>query len=157
MFISTKGRYALRIMIELAVRNSEDYIPLRELTESQCISVKYLESIISVLVKANFVDGLRGKGGGYRLSKKPEEYTVGSILRLTESSLAPVSCLECDVNTCERADICPTLPMWKKLYNMINEYFESITLKDIIEDKDLTGINFKCNDTYIKNTDNKRK
>ena len=111
MFISTKGRYALRIMIELAVRNSDCYIPLRELTESQGISVKYLEAIISVLVKANFVDGLRGKGGGYRLSRNPEEYTVGSILKLTEGSLAPVSCLECDVNTCERADICPTLPM----------------------------------------------
>ncbi len=154
MFISTKGRYALRIMIELAVRNSDCYIPLRELTESQGISVKYLEAIISVLVKANFVDGLRGKGGGYRLSRNPEEYTVGSILKLTEGSLAPVSCLECDVNTCERADICPTLPMWKKLYNMINDYFESITLKDILEDKDLTGIDFKCDDIFIKREKN---
>ena len=154
MFISTKGRYALRIMIELAVRNSDCYIPLRELTESQGISVKYLEAIISVLVKANFVDGLRGKGGGYRLSRNPEEYTVGSILKLTEGSLAPVSCLECDVNTCERADICPTLPMWKKLYNMINDYFESITLKDILEDKDLTGIDFKCDDIFKKKKKN---
>lgn len=150
MFISTKGRYALRIMLELAVRNSEDYIPLRELTKSQGISIKYLEAIISVLVKANYVEGLRGKGGGYKLSKSPEEYTVGSILRLTEGSLAPVACLECDVNTCERADKCPTLPMWEKLHEFIDGYFDSITLQDILEDRNLTHKDFICEDLYSR-------
>lgn len=150
MFISTKGRYALRIMLELASRNTEEYIPLRELTESQGISMKYLESIISVLVKANYVEGLRGKGGGYKLSKRPDEYTVGGILRLTEGSLAPVSCLECEVNTCERADKCPTLPMWSKLHSFINNYFDSITLEDILKDKNLEQKDFYCEDLYLK-------
>lgn len=154
MFISTKGRYALRIMLELAARNSEDYIPLRELTKSQGISIKYLEAIISALVKANYVEGLRGKGGGYKLSKRPGEYTVGSILRLTEGSLAPVSCLECDVNTCERADKCPTLPMWKKLQEFIDGYFDSITLEDLLEDKNLTHKDFICEDLHSRKRTN---
>lgn len=150
MFISTKGRYALRIMLELASRNTDDYIPLRELTESQGISMKYLESIISVLVKANYVEGLRGKGGGYKLSKAPEEYTVGGILRLTEGSLAPVSCLECEENTCERADKCPTLPMWQKLHDFINNYFDSITLNDLLKDRNLDNKDFFCEDLSSK-------
>lgn len=155
MFISTKGRYALRIMLELASRNTEDHVPLRELTESQSISVKYLESIISVLAKANYVDGLRGKGGGYRLSKAPGEYTVGSILRLTEGSLAPVACLECEENNCERADTCPTLPMWEKLYNIINNYFDNITLEDLLEDKNLSKKDFSCKDLCLNDESRK--
>lgn len=91
---------------------------------------------------------MRGKGGGYKLSKSPEEYTVGSILRLTEGSLAPVSCLECDVNTCERADKCPTLPMWQKLKGFIDGYFDSITLQDLLEDRNLSHKDFVCNDLF---------
>ena len=91
---------------------------------------------------------MRGKGGGYKLSKSPEEYTVGSILRLTEGSLAPVSCLECDVNTCERADKCPTLPMWQKLQEFIDSYFDSITLKDLLEDRNLSHKDFVCDDLF---------
>ena len=140
MMISTKGRYALRVMIDLAARDSEAYIPLKEITQRQNISTKYLEAIISILVKANFVAGLRGKGGGYRLTRSPDQYTVGSILKLTEGTLAPVSCLQENVNHCQRADQCPTLPMWQKLDSMIDDYFESITLSDLVRQaKELGG------------------
>lgn len=131
MLISTKGRYALRVMLDLAENDSHEYVSLCSIAQREDISVKYLESIIVVLSKAGLLDGARGKGGGYRLCRKPEEYTVGEILRLTEGSLAPVSCLEGKSAGCERAKTCKTLPVWEKLGSMINEYLDSVTLADL--------------------------
>lgn len=133
MLVSTKGRYALRVMLELAQFGGEGYLPLAEIAERQDISVKYLESIISVLSKAGLVDGVRGKGGGYRLNRKPEEYSVGEILKLTEGSLAPVACLDCKPNKCERSESCKTLPMWEKLDEIICDYLNSVTLADLLK------------------------
>lgn len=133
MKISTKGRYALRLMLDLAINNTGEFIPLKNVSERQNISVKYLEQIITTLVKAGFVKGLRGSKGGYKIAKKPEDYTVGMILRLTEGSLAPVACLDDDVNTCERCDDCITLKLWRDLYNAINNVVDNVTLADLIE------------------------
>jgi len=133
VLVSTKGRYALRVMLELAQFGGEGYLPLTEIAERQDISVKYLESIISVLSKAGLVDGVRGKGGGYRLNRKPEEYSVGEILKLTEGSLAPVACLDCKPNKCERSESCKTLPMWEKLDEIICDYLNSVTLADLLK------------------------
>ena len=133
MKISTKGRYALRLMLDLALSNTGEYIPLKTVSERQEISVKYLEQIITTLVKAGFVKGLRGSKGGYKLAKEPDEYTVGMILRLTEGSLAPVACLDDEVNTCDRCDDCITLELWKQLYSAINNVVDNITLADLIE------------------------
>lgn len=133
MMVSTKGRYALRVMLDLAQYNTDEYIPLKKVTERQNISAKYLEAIIAILVRAGFVVGLRGKGGGYKLTKKPSEYTVGSILKLTEGSLAPVACLEADAELCARAEECLTLPMWQALDQMIDRYFEGITIEDLLQ------------------------
>lgn len=136
MMISTKGRYALRVMLDLAQTQSdlESYTPLKDIAERQQISQKYLESIMTVLSKAGFLDALHGKGGGYRLNRSPEEYTVGSILKLAEGTLSPVACVEADVN-CERASNCRTLPMWIKLDKMIDDYFESITVADLLKEE----------------------
>ena len=134
MIVSTKGRYALRVMLCLAQRGSDGYIPLKEIAESEEISQKYLESIMTILSKAGFVDAVHGKGGGYRLNRKCEEYTVGSILRLTEGSLAPVSCTTQGAAACSRSTCCQTLPMWEKLEKMINDFFEGITLADLLKD-----------------------
>lgn len=133
MKISTKGRYALRLMLDLAINNTGEFIPLKNVSERQNISVKYLEQIITTLVKAGFVKGLRGSKGGYKIAKKPEDYTVGMILRLTEGSLAPVACLDDDVNICERCDDCITLELWRDLYNAINNVVDNVTLADLIE------------------------
>ena len=133
MKISTKGRYALRLMLDLALNNTGEYIPLKSVSERQEISVKYLEQIITTLVKAGFVKGLRGSKGGYKLAKEPDEYTVGMILRLTEGSLAPVASLDEEVNTCDRCDDCITLELWKQLYSAINNVVDNITLADLIE------------------------
>lgn len=138
MMISTKGRYALRVMIDLAQHQADGYVPLKETADRQEISEKYLESILAVLVKNNFLTGLRGKGGGYRLSKAPDQYTVGSILRLTESSLAPVSCLEPGSLPCPRISECRTISMWQGLDKVINDYLDNITLADLAFD-DQTG------------------
>ena len=134
MKISTKGRYALRLMLDLAQCEEDKYIALKDVAERQQISVKYLEQIISVLVHAGYVKSVRGTGGGYMLSKQPQEYTVGMILRLTEGSLAPVSCLESEQNTCPRADDCVTLSVWEKLYDAINGVVDNITLADLVKD-----------------------
>lgn len=131
MMISTRGRYALRVMIDLAEHQSEGYIPLKEIAEREEISEKYLESIFKALVKGGILTGLRGKGGGYRLNQSPEQCTVGSILRLTEGSLAPVSCLDKKPVQCARASECRTLPMWQKLDTLINEFFDGITVADL--------------------------
>lgn len=133
MLISTKGRYALRVMLDLAEKSEpESYRRLDTIAEEQGISEKYLESIVNTLTKAGLLEGLRGRGGGYRLTKKPEEYSVGEILRVTDGSLAPVSCLECSPNLCEKADSCKTLPMWEKLDSMINGYLDSVSIKDLL-------------------------
>ena len=132
MLISTKGRYALRVMIDLAEHQAEGFIPLKVIAERQEISEKYLESIIKLLVKARLLNGVRGKGGGYQLTKSPDQYTVGSILRLTEDSLAPVSCLEPGAASCPRMTACRTLPLWQGLDKVINDYLDNITLMDLI-------------------------
>lgn len=132
MLVSTKGRYALRVMLELAQFEPGRAVPLPLIAERQGISEKYLESIVSVLVKAGLVEGLRGKGGGYRLKRALKEYSVGEILRLTEGSLAPVSCLEGMVNDCPRAAACQTLPMWETLDKLINDYLNSVSLEDLL-------------------------
>ncbi|MDO5140242.1 MAG: Rrf2 family transcriptional regulator [Eubacteriales bacterium] len=131
MLISTKGRYALRVMINLADHQNDGYIPLKTIADQEDISEKYLESIIKLLVKAHLVNGLRGKGGGYKLTKSPDQYNVGSILRLTEETLAPVSCLEKDAAVCPRASECRTLGLWQGLDKVINEYLDNITLADL--------------------------
>ena len=132
MLISTKGRYALRVMIDLAEHRSGEFISLKEIAQRQEISEKYLESIIRTLVKAKVVESLRGKGGGYRLTKNPEQYTVGEILRLTEGSLAPVACLDGDCKGCSRSDECPTLDVWKNLDKLINDYLDGVTLDALV-------------------------
>lgn len=134
MKISTRGRYAIRVMLDLAEHNDGNYIPLMDIAKRQEVSEKYLEAIVSVLSKNKFVYALRGKGGGYRLARTPGEYTAGSILRLTEGSLAPIACLEDEPNLCERADKCRTLGMWQGFYKLINEYFDSITLEDLMRE-----------------------
>lgn len=142
MLISTKGRYALRVMIDLAENQADGYIPLKTLAQRQDISEKYLESIIRMLVKEHLVTGLRGKGGGYMLTRKPDGYTAGDILRLTEESLAPVSCLEEGAAPCPRAADCRTLPLWKGLDRVISEYLDRVTLGELMKReenrKDLT-------------------
>ena len=132
MIVSTKGRYALRVMVNFAQRSADEYIPLKEIAESEGISQKYLESIMTVLSKAGFVDAVHGKGGGYRLNRNPEECTVGSILKQTEGSLATVSCTSQGPAACSRSTCCNTLPMWEKLDKMIDEFFEGITLADLL-------------------------
>ena len=131
MLISTKGRYALRVMVDLAEHQSEGYLPLKEIARRQEISEKYLESILKTLVQNNILVGLRGKGGGYRLVRPAERYTVGSILRLTEGSLAPVACLSPGPQPCPRGGACRTLPMWKELDRRVNEYLDSVTVADL--------------------------
>ena len=135
MIVSTKGRYALRVMVHFAVHGGEGYIPLKEIAESEGISQKYLESIMATLSKAGFVDAVHGKGGGYRLNRQPKDYTVGSILKLTEGSLAAVSCTSQGPSACGRTSCCQTKPMWDKLDAMIDEFFEGITLADLLETK----------------------
>ena len=131
MIVSTKGRYALRVMIDLAEHQSEKYVPLKEVAVRQEISEKYLENILKVLVQNGFLDGLRGKGGGYRLTRSPDQYTVDQILMLTEGSLAPVSCLTPSAAPCSRMASCRTYEMWKGLNDLISNYFGNITLADL--------------------------
>lgn len=133
MLISTKGRYALRVMIDLAEHPSDGFIPLKMIAERQEISEKYLESITKLLVKAKLLNGLRGKGGGYRLTRSPDQYTVGSILRLTEESLAPVACIQEGAAACPRMADCRTLSLWQGLDKVINQYLDNITLADLIQ------------------------
>ena len=134
MIVSTKGRYALRVMVCFAQRGNEDYIPLKEIAEAEGISQKYLESIMTTLSKAGFVDAVHGKGGGYRLNRRPEEYTIGSILKLTEGSLHVASCTTQGASACARSSCCQTLPMWERLDKMIDDFFEGITLADLLQE-----------------------
>ena len=133
MMVSSRGRYALRVMVDLAEHQSEGFIPLKVIAERQEISEKYLESIIKLLVKAKLLNGVRGKGGGYRLTKSPDQYTVGSILRLTEESLAPVACLEEGAASCPRMAQCRTLPLWQGLNQVINDYLDNVTIVDLVQ------------------------
>ena len=133
MLISTRGRYALRVLIDLAEHTDSSYVPMKDIAERQGISLKYLERIIPVLSKNGIVEGLQGKGGGYRLIKLPEECKIGDILRLTEGDLAPVACLECGAEPCERAFECRTYPLWVEFDRLVNEFFNSKTLADVVK------------------------
>lgn len=133
MKISTKGRYALRLMLDLAENQNDGYVALKDIAERQNISKKYLEQIVPMLNKSGVLRTTRGFQGGYKLAKAPDKYTVGDILRITEGSLAPVACLDYEPNTCEKCGTCPTLPMWQGLYKTITDYLDSITLQDIID------------------------
>lgn len=130
--ISTRGRYALRVMIDLA-EHGGDFVPMKEVAARQEISLKYIERIMPLLTKENLVEGQHGKGGGYRLCRPPEDYSVGEILRITEGELAPVACLERGAKPCPRAAECRTLPMWKKYYAMTNEFFDGISIADLMK------------------------
>ncbi|MCD7820405.1 MAG: Rrf2 family transcriptional regulator [Lachnospiraceae bacterium] len=133
--ISTKGRYALRVIVDLAQhQQGDEFIPLKDIAARQEISEKYLEIILKSLVKNKLLKGLRGKGGGYRLTRQPEEYTIGEILYLTEGTLAPVACLTEDADPCARAKSCSTLHMWKRFDSLINDFFNSITIADLMEE-----------------------
>ena len=145
MIVSTKGRYALRVMIDLAEHQSEKYVPLKEVATRQEISEKYLENILKVLVQNGFLEGLRGKGGGYRLTRSPDQYTVSEILMLTEGSLAPVSCLTPGASACARMANCRTYEMWKGLNDLISDYFGKITLADLAL-PDQAGNDYDCHD-----------
>lgn len=129
--ISTRGRYALRVMIDLAEHRNGRYIPMKDVAERQDISLKYIERIMPTLTKARFVEGQHGKGGGYMLCREPEDYTVGEILRAAEGDLAPVACLQSGAESCPRAAECRTLPMWKEFYGITNAYFDGITLAEL--------------------------
>ena len=135
MIISTKGRYTLRVMIYLAEHPTNGYIPIKEIADEQDMSKEYLNSILKVLVQNKMLTSLRGKGGGYKLNRRPDEYSVGSILRIVEGDLAPVPCVT-NAEPCPRADKCPSLPMWRKLDRLINDFFDGISLADLMDSPD---------------------
>ena len=139
MKISTKGRYALRLLLDLGEHRGDGFVSLKEIAERQDISKKYLEQIIPILNKTGVLRTNRGAQGGYMLARTPDKYTVGEILRLTEGSLAPVACLEQEPNLCERQESCTTLPVWRGLYRVINDYLDNITLQDILDQEHEKG------------------
>ena len=143
MMISTKGRYALMVMIDIATHQEDGYISLSEVAERQRLSMKYLEAVVAMLNKGGFLKSLRGKNGGYRLVKSPSEYDVGAILKTTEGSLAPVECLKSNEMECDRAGSCKTLPLWKGLDSVIEQYPETVTLQDLIDGKGIDGNGFE--------------
>ena len=130
--ISTKGRYALRVMLDLAQQGKSGFVPLKDIAARQEISKKYLEIIVKDLVKGGMLEGVSGKGGGYRLSRDPDNYNVGEILELLEGTLSPVACLEKDAAVCPRAPECLTLPLWKEYYQMSRDFFFSKKLSDLL-------------------------
>ena len=132
MMISTRGRYALRVMVDLAINSDGSYVAMKEVAERQQVSLKYLERILPLLVEKKLVEGVRGKGGGYRLTREPDEYTVGEILRAAEGDLAPVACLENGAKPCPRAGFCSTLPLWKELDTLVSDFLDHKTLADLI-------------------------
>jgi Rrf2 family protein len=136
MKISTKGRYAIRLMIDLATCGDGEYTPLKAIAERQQISVKYLEQIVNILNKAGYVRSIRGTQGGYKLAMNPDKYTVGMILRLTEGTLSCVSCLEYEPNDCPRVDKCATVGLWKKLNTAINSVVDSVTIADLVNEQE---------------------
>ena len=131
--ISTRGRYAIRVMIDLAENNDGGYIPLKDIAARQEISKKYLEIIVRDMVAGGLVTAASGKGGGYRLSRKPEEYTIGEILDLTEGTMSPVACLAAEKNECPRRSQCPTLPLWKEYDDMVHDFFYGKKLSDLVK------------------------
>lgn len=133
MIVSTRGRYALRVLIDMGEHSDEERIPLKAIAERQQISQKYIESIMTLLSKNGFVDGVHGKGGGYKLNRPLEEYKVGDILRLTEGTLAPVACLEKNAEKCEREASCRTISMWSKLDELIENYLDSVSINDLVK------------------------
>ena len=133
--ISTRGRYAIRLMIDLAENDKGSYVPLKDVAERQEISKKYLEIIVRDLVKSGLITGTSGKGGGYKLCRKPEEYTIGEILELMEGTLATVACLACEAKKCPRSDICKTLPMWSEFNNITHDYFFGKRLSDLVQSR----------------------
>lgn len=136
MKISTRGRYAVRVMLDLASNNTGEYIKVKQIAKRQDISEKYLEQIIAILNKAGYVKSVRGAQGGYKIAKAPKDYTVGMILRLTEGSLCPVACLEDATNECERCDTCETLTVWKELNDAINKVVDNVTIADLVENQE---------------------
>ena len=132
MMISTRGRYALRILVDLAENRKDGFIPLKEIADRQEISEKYLESIVKDLVRGKIVEGLRGKGGGYRLARMPEDINVLDVLLLMEGTLAPVACLQDDAAPCSRASFCRTLPLWEGLGNTVREYLSGFSIQDLL-------------------------
>ncbi len=133
MIVSTRGRYALRVMIDLAEQDEHHFIPLKDIIARQSISQKYVEAIMTVLSKAGLVEAMRGKTGGYRLNRPPKDYAVGDILRATEETLAPVACLEDDAPPCKHAKYCKTLPLWTELNKVVSSYLDSVSLADLIQ------------------------
>ena len=132
MKISTRGRYALRLMLDLALNSPDQYVTIKSISERQDISIKYLEQIITALSRAGYVKSIRGAQGGYKLARPAEEYTVGMVLRLIEGSLAPVACMDDTPNKCPRSNDCVTLDIWKKLNDAINDVVDNITLADLV-------------------------
>lgn len=132
MKISTRGRYALRVMIDLAEHSDDGYTAMKAVAERQGVSLKYMEKILPLLVGAGLVEGVTGKRGGYRLTREPQAYKVGDVLRLTEGSLSPVACVDCDAKHCDKAAECRTRPMWSELSKRINDYLDGVTLEDLM-------------------------
>lgn len=133
MIISSKGRYALRVMVYLAVKQQDGYIPLKEITQAEGLSLKYLESITRVLSKNNLIEATSGHGGGYRLTRNPRDYTLAEILTVMEGTLAPAACMKEDASTCCNSEVCYTRPIWQGLAQLIDDYFENMTLEDVVE------------------------
>lgn len=131
--VSTRGRYALRVMIDIAEHGDGKYTAMKSVAERQGISLKYMEKILPLLVSANLIEGVQGKGGGYRLTREPKDYSVSEILNVTEGSLAPVACLECGAEACKRTAECRTLPMWMELNRIVNDYLDKVTLADLMK------------------------
>lgn len=146
MKISTKGRYAIRLMIDIAEHSSNGNVSIKEVANRQNISLKYLEQIVNMLSKAGFLRSQRGLQGGYKLARSPKDYTVGDILRITEGKMAPVSCLEDEVNQCPRVSTCSTIRFWSGLYKVINDYLDSTTIADLVMEDERKRENF---DYYI--------
>lgn len=132
MMVSTRGRYALRVMIDLAEHSDGKYHAMKDISARQGISLKYMERILPMLVKDNLLEGVQGKGGGYRLTRTPQEYTIGEILRLTEGELVPVACMEANAEPCIRANECRTASLWNELGQVVNQYLNGKTLADLM-------------------------
>lgn len=142
MKVSTKGRYAIRLMLDVAENSGDGNVAIKDIAKRQEISIKYLEQIVNMLCKGGMLKSQRGAQGGYRLTRQPSEYTIGEILRVTEGSIAPIDCLENEINECPRAAICKTIKFWQGLYDKVNEYLDGITLEDLISDNQDGGFNY---------------
>lgn len=142
MKISTKGRYAVRLMLDIAEHSNGGNVSIKDVAERQNISLKYLEQIVNMLSKAGFLRSQRGSQGGYKMLRHPDEYTIGDILRITEGELVPVACMEDDVNQCPRAETCPTIKLWEGLYKTVNNYLDGITIADLVQEDEKSRDDF---------------